>query len=450
MSVKEGYKQTELGVIPKDWRIINLDKNFSLKARIGWQGLTVAEYLDDGDFYLVTGTDFKDGKIDWDNCVYVDKGRYIQDTNIQLKANDVLITKDGTIGKVAFITDLDKPTTLNSGVFVLRPKFGDIDEKFLFYLLRSFYFDDFLRRITAGSTITHLYQKDFVNFNLVLPSKPEQEKIAKALSDTDAYIVSLEKLIAKKQLIKEGLMTNLLTGKERLAEFAYREDGTKKGYKESELGLIPEDWDVKTVFELADYNKNLFNDGDWIEAEYITDKGIRLIQTGNIGVGKYIETKVKKYISEYSFNFLRCKELKEGDLLICRLAEPAGRACIFEALEKSKTITSVDVTIFRPSTEKVNRDFYLYYFSYPKWFDSIQEHVGGTTHKRISRNSLGKISVVYPGLKEQTEIAKIIKTLTSEIDELEKKLKKTQFIKQGMMQKLLTGEIRLINPPTQP
>ena len=165
MEVKKGYKQTEIGVIPEDWDVLNLGKSSVLKARIGWQGLTTAEYLKSGDYYLITGTDFKEGYIDWDNCVYVEKERYIQDKNIQIKEDDILVTKDGTIGKVAFIDKVPKETTLNSGVFVVRPINKVYNQRYLYYVLMSEHFKDFLNRLTAGSTISHLYQKDFVFFD---------------------------------------------------------------------------------------------------------------------------------------------------------------------------------------------------------------------------------------------------------------------------------------------
>ncbi|HNR43510.1 MAG TPA: restriction endonuclease subunit S, partial [Bacteroidales bacterium] len=122
MEVKAGYKQTEVGVIPSDWEVHNLLRNSILKARIGWQGLTTAEYLTIGDYFLVTGTDFSNGKINWETCFYVSKYRYSQDKYIQLHESDILITKDGTIGKIAFIDKLPRLATLNSGVFVIRPK----------------------------------------------------------------------------------------------------------------------------------------------------------------------------------------------------------------------------------------------------------------------------------------------------------------------------------------
>lgn len=200
-----------------EWEEKNLGKSASLKARIGWQGLTTSEYLQSGNYTLVTGTDFKGGFIDWDNCVYVEKERYIQDKNIQLKLNDILVTKDGTIGKVALINELPMPTTLNSGVFVIRSINNSFDQRFFYYILMSQHFTEFLNKLTAGSTISHLYQKDFVHFNFIIPNNIiEQQAIAKILSEMDEEIKVLERKKVKYQNVKQGMMQELLTGKTRL------------------------------------------------------------------------------------------------------------------------------------------------------------------------------------------------------------------------------------------
>ena len=200
-----------------EWVKINLSKNSKLKARIGWQGLTTAEYLDEGYSYLITGTDFKDGQIDWNGCHYVDYNRYEQDPNIKVSNGDLLLTKDGTIGKVAYVTDLTRPATLNSGVFLVKPITDAYTAHFMFYVLESSVFKAFLRQLSAGSTINHLYQKDLVKFDLyVPPTKEEQEAIAGILFDMDSDIHRLEKKLSKYQKIKQGMMEELLTGKVRL------------------------------------------------------------------------------------------------------------------------------------------------------------------------------------------------------------------------------------------
>ena len=200
-----------------EWKTINLSKKSKIKARIGWQGLTTNEYLDSGYSYLVTGTDFVSGKIDWDNCHYVAKDRFDQDKNIQIQNNDILITKDGSLGKTALVKGLNKPATLNSGVFVIRPIQESYDPTFVYYILSSFVFKDFLDHLSAGSTIIHLYQKDINKFEFLMPPTiEEQAAIASILSDMDNEIEALEQKLAKTRQIKQGMMQQLLTGKIRL------------------------------------------------------------------------------------------------------------------------------------------------------------------------------------------------------------------------------------------
>ena len=209
--------QTEWGAIPKDWKTLSIGRCCSIKARIGWQGLKKSEYLSSGEYVLVTGTDFLNGRIDWKSCVYVSKKRYEQDANIQIVKHDILITKDGTIGKVAFLDDVPCLGTLNSGIFVVRSHSEELDQCYLSKIFESFIFDAFLESLVAGSTINHLYQKDFVHFNFpVPPTMSEQTAIANILSDCDSEIAALEEKRDKYKEIKQGMMQQLLTGKIRL------------------------------------------------------------------------------------------------------------------------------------------------------------------------------------------------------------------------------------------
>ncbi|MBS0588704.1 MAG: restriction endonuclease subunit S [Proteobacteria bacterium] len=222
--IKQGAMQTllnpyENGRLKAGWVVKKLGDVAILKARIGWQGLTTAEYRKTGDYFLITGTEFRNGYIDWGSCFYVDLSRYKQDRNIQIKENDVLVTKDGTIGKVAFIKRISKPATLNSGVFVIRPIDGSFYPEFFYYVLLSDIFDRFLSQLSAGSTISHLYQKDFINFEFYTPEdNNEQTRIATILSGMDAEIAALETKLAKYRHIKQGMMQNLLTGRIRLVQ----------------------------------------------------------------------------------------------------------------------------------------------------------------------------------------------------------------------------------------
>lgn len=222
-AIKQGAMQqlltgkTRLPGFEKAWFSFNLMKNSKIKARIGWQGLKKSEYLDSGYAYLVTGTDFNNGVIRWDSCHYVDKTRFDIDPNIQLKNDDILLTKDGSLGKTAIVQGLNKSATLNSGVFVIRPINEKYYPKFVFYVLSSFVFEDFLDKLSAGSTIVHLYQKDLDKFSFLMPPTiDEQIAIATLLSDMDAEIELLEERLRKTRQLKQGMMQQLLTGKIRI------------------------------------------------------------------------------------------------------------------------------------------------------------------------------------------------------------------------------------------
>lgn len=200
-----------------EWSTINLSNKSKIKARIGWQGLTTNEYLDSGFAYLVTGTDFDNGKIAWDGCHYVAKDRFDQDKNIQIQNDDILITKDGSLGKTALVKSLNKPATLNSGVFLIRPIQGAYDPAYVYYILSSFVFKNFLDHLSAGSTIIHLYQKDISKFEFAIPVDiNEQTAIASMLSDMDSEIEVLEEKLEKTRQVKQGMMQELLTGRIRL------------------------------------------------------------------------------------------------------------------------------------------------------------------------------------------------------------------------------------------
>lgn len=200
------------------WTTLRVANVSHLKARIGWQGLTTEEYRTSGTYRLVGGTDFADGRVNWNTTPYVDKWRYDQDPNIQLRVGDVLITKDGTVGKVALVDCLPGPTTLNSGVFVLRPKPGAYDSTFLFCMLRSRAFEEFVAGLSAGSTISHLYQKDLVTLEFRVPASiAEQAALANALLDADAELAALGRRLRSARNIKQGMMQELLTGGIRLA-----------------------------------------------------------------------------------------------------------------------------------------------------------------------------------------------------------------------------------------
>ena len=163
-------------------------------------------------------------------------------------------------------------------------------------------------------------------------------------------------------------------------------------------------------------------DGDWIESKDQSDEGVRLIQTGNIGFGKFKDKEGKyHYISESTFDRLGCTEIFPGDILISRLPEPVGRSCIIPPL-KSRMITAVDCTIIRVNNDCTIPKYFLAYTQSNSYFAFVNSLCAGTTRKRISRNNLAQVLFPLPPLNEQSRIVAKIEELFSTLNQMERNL----------------------------
>ena len=184
---------------------------FTTHARIGWQKLTQKEFLDEGDYYLVTGWDIMPDKtVDFSQCKYVTKERYEQDPKLILSKGDVLLTKDGTLGKVAIIGDMDKPATLNGHIFVIRPKDERMLPEFLLGILTSADFVDQMYRNKTGSTIVGITQKAILEFDVPLAPVEAQKEYILFARQSDKSKFELEQALSEltatyKSIIAENL-----------------------------------------------------------------------------------------------------------------------------------------------------------------------------------------------------------------------------------------------------
>jgi len=424
MEVKPGYKKTEVGMIPANWEV----KPLSIVLVKGRLGGNYSNQSAETQFPLMKMGNLARGSFDTSKVEYI--APTIQPEEAHRLSFDILFNTRNTlelVGKVAMWRDELPVAYYNSNLMRLEFNPAEIcSNEYANAALNTNRSIAKLRALATGTTsVAAIYTRDLLEMHFIVPPLPEQRAIATALSDMDALLDGLDRLVAKKRSIKQATMQQLLTGQTRLPEFSG-------------------EWEVRSLLEIAENQKALFDDGDWVEAEHITDEGVRLIQTGNIGIGQFLEKGAKKYIYESSFEKLKYKELKAGDILICRLAEPAGRACILPDIGEGRIITSVDVTIFRPRLGTVDRNFLIQVFSTDEWFRMVLDQVGGTTHKRISRGALGKLKVPFPCIKEQKAIAAILTDMDTEIITLETRRIKTRALKQAMMQELLTGRTRLV------
>ena len=417
--------KTRLPIFSGKWTELNMARHSVVKARIGWQGLTTAEYLSTGEYYLVTGTDFLGDRVDWTNCCFVDRARFVQDKNIQLETNDVLLTKDGTIGKAGFVDRLPGPATLNSGVFVIRPKAESYSPKYIYYVLTSHIFEDFLVRLQAGSTISHLYQKDFTEFTFRAPNKNEQIAIAEVLSDMDGLLEAFEALIAKKRNIKQATMQQLLTGKTRLPGFSRRWKMTQLG----EMGICLRGVSYDPASDLSPCD---------------TGSTVRLLRSNNI---------LDSVINKHDVQFVESRRVSESqimlldDVLICMAngsKDLVGKTGLFREADGHTYTFGAFMGCFRTEQSISNPVFVYYLFNTYQFRNFVGVVLAGSSINNLKSSDIESAEFRIPNLEEQNVIATILSDMDAEIAVQERRRDKIRAIKKGMMQQLLTGRIRLV------
>lgn len=238
-----------------DWEQRKLSELTTMHARIGWQNLRTSEFLDSGDYMLITGTDFQEGVIDYSTCHYVEKERYDQDKNIQIKNGSILITKDGTLGKVAYVQGLMMPATLNAGVFNVTIKNENImDGKYLFQYLKAPFLMDYVSKKATGGTIKHLNQSILVDFPVAMPKREEQVKISR-------YFTALDNLITLHQRKCDET--------KQLKKFMLQKMFPKNGEKNPEIRFegFTDDWEQRKLGEVCEIKDSArIPNSEWSES----------------------------------------------------------------------------------------------------------------------------------------------------------------------------------------
>lgn len=203
-----------IGEIPAEWDLLKLKYCSYLKGRIGWQGLRAEEFTEEGP-YLITGTDFENGRIQFERSYHITEERYAEAPQIQLKVGDLLITKDGTVGKMALVTELPDKASLNSHLLLIRPLQETFDNGYLFWLMSSPVFVEYTNFAQSGTIMASLSQEKIGNFVMYFPTIKEQQAIAKLLENQcakiDDVIADITKQIELLQQYKKSLITETVT-----------------------------------------------------------------------------------------------------------------------------------------------------------------------------------------------------------------------------------------------
>lgn len=232
-----------MGEVPAHWELPQIKRTTYLKARVGWKGLTSEEFREKAFAYLVTGSDFREKFVKWDACYQVEQDRYEDDPFIQLKDGDLLITKDGTIGKLAIVSNLDRPACLNSGIFVARPQ-NTYTTEFMYWVLSSSVFSVFCDLESFGSTINHLYQNVFERFTFPAPPLSEQTQIATFL---DRETAKIDTLVAEQRRLMDLLKEKRQAVISHAVTRGLNPDAPMKPSGIERIGQIPARWNVVAI-----------------------------------------------------------------------------------------------------------------------------------------------------------------------------------------------------------
>ena len=437
-AIPAGYKQTEVGVIPEDWDVFLID-NCAVKVGSGKTPTGGSSVYVDSGRPFVRSQNVGWGKLDLSDVAYITETVHSTFLGSEIKRDDVLLNITGaSIGRCAKADEQVIGGNVNQHVCIIRVDGSKFVPIVLVELINSSVGQNQIDSFQAGGNREGLNFAQVRQLKFALPlTVVEQTAIANVLSDSDALIDALEQLIAKRQAIKSATMQQLLTGRTRLPAFALRPDGTKKGYKPSELGEIPEDWEVETIGNVCD----LLTGYPFPSNKY-SDSGIRLLRGSNVKRGV---TDWSPDITQYwplLSQEIKQYELLVGDVVISMDGSLVGRS--FAQLTEDDLPAVLLQRVARIRSVQVSQYFLKEWICSPFFTEHCDSVKTVTAIPHISPQDIRDFKLLLPPtMQEQTAIATILSDMDNELQALNQKLEKARALKQGMMQQLLTGKIRL-------
>ena len=447
----QNFYQAELGEFPSDWpeatlNELNSGQSPALKAGPFGSSLTKDIYVKSG-FKVYGQEQVIRGDLTYGNY-FIDEKKYRELKSCAVTEGDILLSLVGTAGKLLVVNSSAKAGVINPRLIRFRFDSKKISSNFFKYMFESEIVQNHLETSAQGGTMAVLNAGMLKNLPIPLPVLPEQTAIANALSDVDALLTELENLIAKKQAIKTATMQQLLTGKTRLPQFATYTEGEKqgvpqgkcKGTKPSELGEIPEDWDVSTI---ADISLVPMQNGLFYEPAR-KGKGVPLINVSDMYTSAPISVESLELFNA-SKTELKAFKVNEGDLFFTRSSIVPNGIAFCNVLPKSDKEVVFDSHLIRVRVNPKIADYNYVYLNCLAKHSRLHLIANSktATMTTIDQKAINCCPVLLPCKEEQTAIATILSDMDSEIQTLEQRLAKTRQIKQGMMQELLTGRTRL-------
>jgi type I restriction enzyme S subunit len=436
---REKYINTEFGKVPSDWRYCTFKDVLITFSSGATPYRAIAEYYKGKIRWISSGE--LNYNVIYDTSEHISEAA-VKNTNLKIHEPGTFLMAitgleaEGTRGRCAII---GAPSTTNQSCLALNGT-GKMTTDYLFWFYRQY--GNYLAFKYCQGTKQQSYTAAIIKkLPICCPKDPnEQTAIATALSDTDALIAALNKKIAKKQQIKQGAMQQLLTGKKRLPGF-----GGENKYKETEIGLIPEDWGVIKVEEAFRFLSTASFSRDQLGSE------------GNVHCLHYgdIHTKYDEFID---FNFvvlpkvigkrgLNYPLLLDGDIIMADASEDYTGLCKsveIKNIGNKKVISGLHTILLRDRNNVFENGFKGYLFEINEVRKQLIELSTGMKVFGVSKKNLEQVFIPVPTKPEQTAIAQILTEMDQEIAQLERERDKYVQLKSGLMQVLLTGKVRLI------
>lgn len=393
-----------IGQIPEEWEVIKVKFFTYMKGRIGWQGLKADEFIDEGP-YLVTGTDFKNGRVNWDTAYHILQKRYEQAPEIQLKQGDLLVTKDGTVGKLALIDELPESASLNSHLLVLRPLFNRYDNHFLYYVLSSLEFKNYFQKVSIGSTMDSLSQEKMGEFIFSLPNINVQNSISRYLDKKTAQLdkvkALLEEQIQKLKDYRASLIYETVTkGLDKTVPM--KDSGIDW------IGQVPEGWGVGKVKYFSqisagatpDRNNSLFWNGN-----------INWMSSGEVNQG--IVKHTSETITDLALKRTSTKLLPNGTVMLALNGQ--GKTKGTAAVLAIESASNQSLASFIVDNQILN-NMYLYYFFVANYYNI--RGLKGEDRDGLNLQLVSNIDIPLFEIEEQQKIVDFLNKKTVQIDQL--------------------------------
>jgi len=412
MEVRPGYKQTEVGVIPEDWQLTSLAKISSFITK-GSTPTTYGFKWETSGVLFLRSECVSDHGLDLTQSMLISEEAHAAFHRSQVKLDDILMTITGNVGRVIIFEGADC-ANLNQHIARIRITAPHADPHYVFFWLSQPEIRSYFSSITTGQAYPQISLQQVRNAEIPLPPLPEQRAIASALSDVDALLAGLDRLIAKKRDLKQAAMQQLLTGQTRLPGF----EG---------------EWEVKRLGEIAKMEsggtplstKAEFYDGDipWVSISDMTK------------AGKFIKT-TEKTLTSLGLANSSAKMFPANTVLYAMYASIGE--CSIAGIS---VCTSQAILGICPSNQMCTE--FIYYFL-KSIKDKVKTFGQQGTQSNLNKGIVENFSLGLPRLEEQTAIAAVLSDMDAELSALEARREKTRDLKKAMMQELLTGKTRLI------